>query len=228
MAENTSGGADAPTATATPAVAPNTTTTTATAPVVPATEPAAPSKGDWAGFQKTLREQTERMNTISAALEKLANPAPAKTETKPADAGELAQQLADLNMRLGIRDALAASGITDPKMAARAERLAKAERPTDLAAFVAGFVADFAPHVTPPVVAAVTPPTAPSNTGAPAAAPSTNSVLDANPFKWPPEVHRNLKDGEFHEAVQKWQRSQGMGNPFAAMRANAESARKPR
>lgn len=208
------GGADAPTVTPTPAVG----STTTTAPVT-TTEVAAPSKGDWAGFQKTLREQTQLIASITEKLNTLGAPA-AKTEpAKPADASALAQQVADLNRRISIRDALASAGVTDPRVAARVERVAKAENPSDLGSFVTEFLADFVP-AKPAAAAAivpVAPPAAPSNTGPPAASPA-GAQLPENPMHWPPDVVRKLGTEAVRKALDEYDAKHGRGDPLRAIR----------
>lgn len=215
--QNLGGGADAPTVTPTPAAG----TPTTTAPVTPTTEPAAPSKGDWAGFQKTLREQTQLIASITEKLNALGQPQKPAEPAKPADASALAQQVADLNRRISIRDALAVAGVTDPKVAARLERVAKAENPSDLGSFVAEFIADFVPAK--PAAAApaapVAPPTAPSNTGAPAPTPgpSTGQLPD-NPLLWPAEVVKKMPLEEYRKALNDYDARAGKGDPLRHLR----------
>jgi peptidoglycan hydrolase-like protein with peptidoglycan-binding domain len=213
--QNPGGGADASTVTPTPTVG----STTTTAPVVQ-TEVAAPSKGDWAGFQKTLREQTQLIASITEKLNSLGGPAKPAEPAKPADASALAQQVADLNRRISIRDALAAAGVSDPKVAARVERVAKAENPQDLGAFVSEFIADFVPAKTVaavPVSAPVAAPIAPSNTGQPAPSPA-QAQLPENPTQWPADVVRKMGPIEFRKALDAYDAKHGRGDPLRLLR----------
>jgi hypothetical protein len=185
-------------------------TTPPVAAVPPAVQPFVVSKEEWLDFRREVRSVKEQLGK--------APPVVNNTTTAPTPAPDLAAQLEEMRTDLALRDAFDAHRVAAGNpLRELITTAAKASKPPDLAAFVAkyaGMVAQPAPAAAP-VPAPIVKPIAPSDTGAP-----------DNPFKWGPEITKHMKDGEFHEAVKKWERTQGMGNPLAAMRAHAEAARK--
>jgi hypothetical protein len=215
--QNNSGGADA--TTATPAPEAGSTTTTAAVPV----EVAAPSKGDWAGMAKSQRETNERLNAVAEQVSKLVGAlAPqAKAEpSKPADAATVSAQLAALEFKLSLKEAIGSAGITDRSFAELVEKAAIAEKPADLAAFVAKY-APLAPRAAAAATATAAPaapsPTAPSNTGAATAAPSAVQLSD-NPLLWDAATVRKAGPVAWRKALEEYDARTGKGDPLHALR----------
>lgn len=210
MPENPSGAADAATATPTPAAG----TPTATAPVAAPTAPeiAAPSKDDWAGMAKSIREIAKSLSAV------MPQQPPPKTETpKPATADAVAEKLAVLEFRLGLKEAMSAAGITDRLLAEVVEKAAMQDKPADLAAYVAKYAALKPAGAPAAIPAAVTPPIAPSNTGTPAPNPSAAALPD-NPLLWPPDVVRKTSAADFQKALAEYDARTGKGDPLRALR----------
>lgn len=222
MPEQQGRGADAPDATATTTTTTAATTTapagvtvTAATPRTPppaaASEPAAPSHGDWAGMQKALRairDQLERLDVGGASRGKAA---PA-SGAEPVSRAEFDAMVFDGR----VKDALLEHGIRDAQLVRLVQTTARAERPEDVSAFVAGF-ARFSPQpVTSPATPA--PPPAPStNTGPPAAAPASKQMPE-NPLQWDPAVVRAMSVEDYRKALAEYDQRHGRGNPFAALR----------
>jgi hypothetical protein len=225
MADQNGGAPDGATATPAPAAGSTDTTATTTASV----EIANPSKGDWAGLNKTLRDQTailsaqnERINALTDALAKMSG-APPKTEpSKPADAAAVMAEVSALKFQLALKDALSGAGITDRSFAELVEKAALSEKPTDLAAFVARY-APLAPRAAAAPAATAAPPTAPSNTGAPQAAPSSGQ-LPENPMHWPADTVRKLGPEGFRKALDDYDARTGKGDPLRALRRRRPTA----
>lgn len=196
--------------------------------------PFVPTKEEWVESRKEQRQIRELLTKLTGAPAVTNNVAVAPPPTPPpapAPAPDLAAQIEDMRMDLAIARALGAAKIadTDP-LAETLTELVKAKKPPDVAAFITQRAAALRPSGGAPP-APVTPPVAPSNTGPPAGPPAGGggSQIPENPFHWGPEILKGLQSpGEFHEAVAKWERKNGRGNPLADMRARAEAARKPR
>lgn len=184
-----------------------------TAPVAVVTAPAPEefklSKQEWLDFRREMRSKLERPTTPADEGKAKASPA------VPADA--TASKLADLEFRLELKDAISAAGIADRTFAELVEKAARAERPTDMAAFVAKY-AGFAPR---PATAAAAPaapaPTAPSNTGAAAAAPSSGQLPD-NPLLWDAATVRKTGAVAWRKALEEYDARTGKGDPLHALR----------
>jgi hypothetical protein len=229
MSDQTNGGApDGATATPTPVAGTATTTATTTAPV----EVANPSKGDWAGMNKAMREQATILATTQTQLAEVAKAlaalAPQQTKaepSKPADAASVSAQLAALEFKLALKDAIGSAGITDRSFAELVEKAAFAEKPADMAAFVAKY-APLAPRAAAAVIAATAAPspTAPSNTGAATAAPSSGQLPD-NPLLWDSATVRKTGLVAWRKALEEFDARTGKGDPLHLLRPQRRPAK---
>jgi hypothetical protein len=223
MSDQTNGGApDGATATPTPVAGTATTTATTTAPV----EVANPSKGDWAGMNKAMREQATILATTQTQLAEVAKAlaalAPQQTKaepSKPADAASVSAQLAALEFKLALKDAIGSAGITDRSFAELVEKAA------DMAAFVAKY-APLAPRAAAAVIAATAAPspTAPSNTGAATAAPSSGQLPD-NPLLWDSATVRKTGLVAWRKALEEFDARTGKGDPLHLLRPQRRPAK---
>lgn len=170
-----------------------------------------------------LRTETRELHAAVMELLKksgaaTAAPAPAAA---PADPAAMAA-IEGIKFTLDLERALRKHGVPDGPVADLITAAATAAKPADLAAYVAQYAKIGSGTPPAPVVPTAT---APSNTGPPAANPSTASIPD-NPLEWSPDVLAKFTPDEFHQALAKYEQKSGRGNPFASMRQRAEAARK--
>jgi hypothetical protein len=194
----------------------DTTATVAVTPPAPAPEEFKLTKQEWLDFRREVRSKLDRTT-----------PPADEGKAKATQAAALAPVAADdTSARLDLADAMDDIGAALSKEnKALVKRLFKAERPTNVREWLSETMAILPKPAALPVPAAAPAPLAKSDTGAPTA-PSTAGQLPENPFLWGAEIRNALKPGEYHEIVERWQRKQGMGNPFADMRAATAAKRK--
>jgi hypothetical protein len=149
-------------------------------------------------------------------------PPATKTETVDAVAA-LSAQVADMQFEIGIRDAISAAGVTDPKAVKLIRSAAKHEKPGDLMAFVT----EYAPARTAAIAAVVAPVVKPVvvDGGAPIAK-GQSSSLPSNPYQWSPEVVAKATAEEVKAALDATYGTARNKNPYQGIKRPHERTNK--
>lgn len=198
-----------------------------TAPAAP--EAAQPSKQEWVDVHKTLRELATGLKAVTEAVKPKEQ---AKADSKPDTSADLAATNAKIDAMVfenNLIRAMAKAKIADDHPAYELiEKVAKAEKPTDLAAFIARYASLAQPVPVVPAAAPVVPPIAKSDTGAARATTTDAGTPDGHPFKWPPEVIAKMSPEELRKAARDYEnKNSGSANVlevFEARRNRAKAA----
>jgi hypothetical protein len=173
------------------------------------------SKEEWLDFRREVR------NKLASPTEQ-PKPTPGGVAPAAAPADAAMARVNELEFKMAIKDAIIAGGVSDPKLAKLIEQAARAERPTDMTAFVAEYasVLPRTPAVTAPTTIPAPVVVAPSTNTGPPAPTITAPGLPANPAAWPEDVIRKTPVTEFMNAMHAYQAGQqGRGwTPYAQIK----------